>query len=57
MTFAANNIPLVKLNPIQTTLEDIFIELTSAEKEDEIYDGSETIEPAEEKDIPEQEAR
>ena len=34
MTFAANNIPLVKLNSIQTTLEDIFIELTSEEKEE-----------------------
>ena len=33
--FVANSVPLVKLNPIQTSLEDIFIELTSLEKEAE----------------------
>ncbi|SCZ78030.1 ABC transporter ATP-binding protein [Pseudobutyrivibrio xylanivorans] len=57
MTFAANNIPLVKLNPIQTTLEDIFIELTSSEKEEGINEEIESIEEADENIMPEQEAR
>ena len=33
--FVANSISLVKLNPVQTSLEDIFIELTSIEKDAE----------------------
>ncbi|SFN52762.1 ABC-2 type transport system ATP-binding protein [Pseudobutyrivibrio sp. UC1225] len=57
VAFAGKGIPLVKLNPIKTTLEDIFIELTSAENEEEAYGGPKAIEPAEEKVIPEQEAR
>ncbi len=57
VAFAGKGIPLVKLNPIKTTLEDIFIELTSEEDEDALYGGPEAIEPAEEKAIPEQEAR
>ena len=57
VAFAGKGIPLAKLNPIKTTLEDIFIELTSAENEEEAYGGPKAIEPAEEKVIPEQEAR
>ena len=57
MTFAANNIPLVKLNPVKTTLEDIFIELTSEDTDEELYEQVEGIAPAIEKEIPEQEAR
>ena len=56
MTFAANNIPLVKLNPIQTTLEDIFIELTSDDEMDS-YQDTDSISTAEEMQQVEQEAR
>ena len=34
--FVANSVSLVKLNPVQTSLEDIFIELTSSEQEAEL---------------------
>ncbi len=45
--FAENSATLIKLNPVQTTLEDIFIELTSMEQEAELKE-EEAIESAEE---------
>ncbi len=45
--FAKNQISLIKLNPIKTTLEDIFIELTTAEQAEE-QSYSESIEAVEE---------
>ncbi len=46
--FAASQIPLVKLNPIKTSLEDIFIELTSIENDNQENSEDETIYPDDE---------
>ena len=48
--FVANSVPLVKLNPVQTSLEDIFIELTSSEQEAELEDMDSEYEEYEEEE-------
>lgn len=48
--FVANSVPLVKLNPVQTSLEDIFIELTSSEQEAELEDMESEYEEFEEEE-------
>lgn len=48
--FVANSVPLVKLNPVQTSLEDIFIELTSSEQEAELEDMESGYEEFEEEE-------
>ncbi len=48
--FVANSVPLVKLNPVQTSLEDIFIELTSSEQEAELEDMESEYEEYEEEE-------
>ncbi|MCR5580763.1 MAG: ABC transporter ATP-binding protein [Pseudobutyrivibrio sp.] len=53
--FASNSTTLIRLNPIQTTLEDIFIELTTIEQEAEIKER-EAIEVQEEDEVEEKEA-
>ncbi len=48
--FVANSVPLVKLNPVQTSLEDIFIELTSSEQEAELEEIDSEYEEFEEEE-------
>lgn len=48
--FVANSVPLVKLNPVQTSLEDIFIELTSSEQEAELEEMDSEYEEFEEEE-------
>ncbi len=48
--FVANSVPLVKLNPVQTSLEDIFIELTSSEQEAELEEMESEYEEFEEEE-------
>lgn len=48
--FVANSVPLVKLNPVQTSLEDIFIELTSSEQESELEEMDSEYEEYEEEE-------
>ena len=48
--FVVNSIPLVKLNPVQTSLEDIFIELTSSEQDSELEEMDSDYEEYEEEE-------
>ena len=54
--FAEQGIPLAKLNPIQSTLEDIFIELTSADEQVD-YESEQITSVDHEDTLDEQEAK